>query len=82
MPPLKIQRDDECDRVVTVVFLDRASDAGGLRCAVSVAPVENLAVERDHRLAHAMGADVLDKRIEFRAFDQREEIGQGVKGEG
>ena len=51
VPAPQIEADNVGDRIVAVVERQRAIDASELRCAIAIAPVEDLAIKQNCRLA-------------------------------
>jgi hypothetical protein len=75
----QIQANDVFDRVSALILSAPTLDARLLRSPVPIAPVEDLALMEDDRLANAIGFDVSDQFVEFGADHHRERIGDRVR---
>ena len=76
-----VQVYDELARGLKVALeLDGVRFDSGLNAgAITVAPVENLALEKSYRLALSVGADAGNKLIELGALNKSENVSERVK---
>src|SRR5262245_26413761 len=73
--------DDVGGRIITGKGPEGRLNIGSNAGAITIAPVEDHAVEHDDRLDESVRLDVGDERVELLALHQREDVGERVKPE-
>lgn len=69
-------------RIIASEIFEARRDPRLLTGTKTITPVENCIIEKRDRLAQPIGLDRRGQLIEFRAFHQREKIGEGVEFHG
>src|SRR5215467_7772442 len=79
MPAPQVEADDKGYWIIAAIGRERRINAGRDTCAVTIAPVENLVLEKDYRLTQAVPPDVLDQRGELFALNERKDFCERMK---